>query len=356
MGGKLRSTRWKLALNIITIVALVALAYAVRDQLADTLSNFRKVNLWVLLLMIPLQVGNYYFQGKLYQGLFRLLGDRFRTRSMVRMALELAFVNTVFPSGGVSGFSYISIRLKDERVSAGKATLVQMMRFILIFIAFQAMLFTGLLALAIGGQASDVAILVAGSLATLLLTGTLLMGYVIGGKQRINAFFTFITRVLNRIIHVVRRKNPETISIKKAEAAFTELHENFMQLRRNLRTLRWPLLFALLACLTEVATIYIVYVAFGEWVNPGAVIIAYAVANFAGLISILPGGVGVYEALMTGVLTASGVPAAISLPVTVMYRVLNMLIQLAPGYWFYHRALHSEPIAYEDDVVVQKKD
>lgn len=356
MTEKLRSRRWKMALNIITILALIGLAYAVRDQLAATLKNFRKVDLWALVLVLPLQAGNYFFQGKLYQALFRLLGDRFRTRSMVRMALELAFVNTVFPSGGVSGFSYINIRLRDEQVSTAKATFVQMMRFILIFVGFQAFLFIGLLALAVGGQANDVAILVAGSLATLLLSGTLLLAFVIGSKQRINAFFTFVTRLLNRLIHIFRPSHPETISVDKAKVAFTELHEHYMQLRNDLQTLRWPLLYAFLASMTEVATIYVVYIAFGEWVNPGAVIIAYAVANFAGLVSILPGGVGVYEALMTGVLTAGGIPAAISLPVTVMYRVLNMLIQLIPGYWFYHRALHAEPIAYEsNDQSIQKE-
>jgi uncharacterized protein (TIRG00374 family) len=88
-------------------------------------------------------------------------------------------------------------------------------------------------------------------------------------------------------------------------------------------------------------------VAFGEWVNFGAVILAYAVANFAGLVSVLPGGVGIYEGLMTLVLVASGVPSRLSLPVTVMYRVVNTLVQLPPGYYFYHKTLHGkkEPAA-----------
>lgn len=349
MTGKLRTRRWKMAINLVTVLALAGLAYAVRDQLQDTLSNFLKVNLAVLVLVIPLQASNYFCQGKLYQSLFRVLGDRFRTRSMFRMALELAFVNTVFPSGGVSGFSYISLRLRGENVSTGKATLVQMMRFILIFVAFQVLLFIGLLALAIGGQANDVAILVAGSLATLLFVGTFLMAYVIGSRDRINSFFTIITRGLNWLIHLFRRGHPETISIIRVKGAFTELHEHYMHLRSNLKALFRPLQYALLSSLTEVLTIYVVYVAFGEWVNPGAIIIAYAVANFAGIVAILPGGVGVYEALMTAVLAAGGISPAISLPVTVMYRVLNMLIQIIPGYWFYHRALHAEPIYLEDD-------
>jgi uncharacterized protein (TIRG00374 family) len=87
-----------------------------------------------------------------------------------------------------------------------------------------------------------------------------------------------------------------------------------------------------------------VYIAFGHLVNFGAVILAYAVANFAGLVSILPGGIGIYEGLMTLVLAAAGIPSRLSLPVTVMYRVLNMLVQLPPGYYLYHKALHTPKV------------
>lgn len=103
-----------------------------------------------------------------------------------------------------------------------------------------------------------------------------------------------------------------------------------------------PLLYALLANLTEVAAVYVVYIAFGKFVNPGAVILGYAVANFAGLVSVLPGGVGVYEGLMTAVQSAGGIPAALSLPVTIMYRVVNMSAQLPIGYCFYQKALRTQ--------------
>src|SRR3990167_11072226 len=95
----------------------------------------------------------------------------------------------------------------------------------------------------------------------------------------------------------------------------------------------------MVANITEIAKLYVVYVAFGEFVNVGAVILAYSVANFAGLISVLPAGIGIYEALMTGVLVATGIPAALSIPVTIMYLVLSMAIQLIPGYYYYHRAI-----------------
>jgi uncharacterized protein (TIRG00374 family) len=92
--------------------------------------------------------------------------------------------------------------------------------------------------------------------------------------------------------------------------------------------------------MTEVLVIYSVYLAFGETVNIGAIILAFAVANFAGLVSVVPGGYGIYEGLMTAVLATAGISPALSIPVTVTYRVLNTLLQIPPGYVLYQRAIH----------------
>lgn len=343
MTDTLRSKRWKQAITIVTLLALFGFAYALRTQILETFQNLKNINLWIIILIIPLEVLNYHAQAKLYQDVLRLLGQKISYRTLYRVSLEMNFVNNVFPSAGVSGFSYFSLRLKPKGVSAAQATLVQMMKFILIFVAFQVMLFIGLLALAIDGRASGLLILVAGSLATLLLVGTLLLGYIVGSKERIDSFFVFAAKVVNRLIHIVRPKHPETINIGRAREVFRELHENYLHLKNHTNKMRRPLLYALSANLTEVLVIYMVYVAFGQLVNPGAIIIAYAVANFAGLVSVLPGGVGIYEALMTGVLAAGGISPALSLPVTVMYRVLNMGLQLPPGYILYQRALHHPP-------------
>ncbi len=344
MTEKIRKSRWKLIVTWVTLVAMVLLLIALRQQIFDTVGRLRDVNIFFVLLIIPLEALNHYADARVYQDLFRILGDRFRFKSMYRLSLELNFVNTVFPSGGVSGFSYIGVRMREEQVSGAKASLVQMMRFVLLFISFQILLFVGLLLLAIGGDASDLVILIAGSLTTLLFVATVAITFIIGSKQRINSFFTFITRFINRIIHLVRRSNPETINIKRAQQVFGELHEHYMEIRRNLDVLKKPLIYALLGNLTEISCIYVVYLAFGHVVNPGAIILGYAIANFAGLLSVLPGGVGIYEALMTAVLAAGGIPASLSLPVTIMYRVVNMSVQLPPGWYFYHRALNDEPI------------
>ncbi|GAC1498945.1 MAG: YbhN family protein [Candidatus Saccharimonadales bacterium] len=339
------SRRWKLILNLFTVGALLILAYALRHQLGNTISNLGKVNGWALLLIVPIEMLNYHAQAKLYQGLFGLVGNKLSYKFLIKTSVELNFVNHVFPSGGVTGMSYFSLKLRSgEELTGGKATLIHVIKLGLTLLSFELLIIFGLFALSIMGRVSNITILVAATLSTLLVVGTAGFVYIVGSKQRINIFFTNVTIILNRIIQIVRPKHPETINISRARKLFEDFHHNYKEIKANYKHLRKPYFYALLANITEVLALYIVYVAFGHLVNIGAVILAYAVANFAGLVSVLPGGVGIYEALMTGVLASAGVSAAISLPVTVMYRVVNTLIQIPPGYYLYQRTLRSNKL------------
>lgn len=332
--------RWKLIVNIITMVALVVLVFAIRHQLGSTIDNLKHVHAWALLLIIPIEALNYHAQARLYQRLFAIVGNKLPYKFLYRTSLELNFVNHVFPSGGVTGISYFTLRLrKGSEITSGKASLVHLMKIALYVLSFELLLVFGLVCLAVMGRVNNLVILVASSLSTLLLVGTAAFAYIVGSRSRIESFFTGVTKLLNRLIKIVRPKFPETINIKRARKMFDDFHNSYSEIQRHYSDLKMPFLYAFIADLTEVGAIYVVYIAFGKLVNIGAVILAYGIANFAGLIAVTPGGVGVYEALMTGVMASTGVAAAISLPVTIMYRILNTLLQIPPGYYFYQKAL-----------------
>jgi uncharacterized protein (TIRG00374 family) len=340
--------RWKLLLNVLTIAALIILVYAVRHQLAATINNFSNVDVAILLLILPIEWINYHAQAKLYQGLFAIVGNKLSYSFLFKASLELNFINNIFPSGGVSGISYFGVRMRSKDLTGGRATLVHIMKLVLLFVSFEVLLIVGLLCLALGGHVSDLVIFFAATLSTLMVVGTFGFVLIIGHEGRIKATFSFVTRILNWLVHLVLPKYTEVISMEQAKTLVEELHHNYKLIESHYHELKIPFVWSLIANISEVGAVYIVYIAFGHWVNPGAVILAYGIANFAGLVSVLPGGVGIYEALMTAVLAATGVRAALSLPVTVMYRVVNMLIQLPPGYVYYHRTLQGTPTVNGD--------
>ncbi len=336
---------WKLILNIATIVALIILIYAIRHQLGSTIKNITHVNGWALFLIIPVEIIDYHAQAKMYQHLFAIVGDKLAYGYLYARALELNLINHLFPSGGVTGISYFGVRVSGQNdITGARATLIQLMKLVLTFISFEVLLILAVFDLAVVGRVNELTILVAGALSTLLVVLTFLFAYVVGSRQRINSFFGGLTRAINYLIHKIFKKNPETINMASAKKVFDDFHENYHLLLSHWKELRAPFFDALLANLAEIMAIYVVFLAFGKVINPGAVVLAYGVANFAGLVSVLPGGIGIYEALMVGVLTISGVPARISLPAIIMYRVVNTIIQLPPGYYFYHKSVNSGEI------------
>ncbi|HSX18289.1 MAG TPA: lysylphosphatidylglycerol synthase transmembrane domain-containing protein [Candidatus Saccharimonadales bacterium] len=337
----LRQSRWKLILTIVSFVALAILVYTLRRQIVDVIKNLGRVNTAALLLIIPLEVLNYDSYARLYRHFFAILEEKVAYWPMFRLTLELNFVNHILPSGGVSGISYFALRMRSLGVSGAKSTLAQVMKLFLLYLSFQPLLVLGVFFLALRGHTNNLIIAVASSIVTLLIVGTFIVIYIIESRSRINTFLTFITRLLNKTIHLVRPKHPETFQIDNAQKVFSELHDNYQILKNRWRELKMPFLYMLIANITEIAAIYAVYIAFGRLVNIGAVILAYCVANVAGLVSVLPAGIGIYEGLMTAVLVATGIPAEVSIPVTLMYRVINMFIQLTPGYFFYQKALHN---------------
>lgn len=336
---------WRLILNIATILALGLFLFFIKDQIVETFQNISRIHWWVIIIIILLQLWNYDAQTRMYRSLFTIVGNKFKYKPMFITSLELNFINNVFPSGGVSGISYFGARLRSRNVTAGKATLVQIMKLLLLYLSFEVLLVVALFMLAAEGQINSLVLLVTASVSTTLILGTMLFAYILGSKQRVNKFFNFLKRWTNKTVRrVTRNPHRPQIEMERVHFLMSELHENFKTIRSRKGELKMPLVHALFANLTEIMCIYVIYLAFGVSINFGAIILAYSVANIAGAVSVLPGGVGIYEALMTTVLVAAGVPVALSLPVTIMYRVLTAAIQLPPGYYFYHKAVNRKGV------------
>ncbi len=331
--------RLKLWINIITFAAIVLVVIFARHDIVQAFQKMQQLNLWVLALMIPGQFFAFYAVAKVYDSFFKATGSPLPLKTLLPAVVELNFVNHIFPSAGVSGFSYLTMRLRRDDVSTAKAALAQLTRFILAFVTFIGLLLVALVLLALQDQVNRFVILLSAALTFTILFGTLAVAYIIGSEYRIRDFTQGLTRLLNRLIHLFRRSHPETINLGRVERTFTELHRDYQLLRQDFGKMKPAVWWALVANVAEVAVIYVAFVAHGEWINPGALIIAYAVATIAGLVAILPGGLGVYEPLMAAVLVSSGVPSGIALSATLVSRVVALVLALGTGYILYQRAV-----------------
>ena len=352
-------SKLKIVINIIAVLALGYLIYISHDEIQNAFFELKNVTWWLLLLQIPVQLLSYAAVAHLYYSYFHNTGNlgKLRLREMYKISLELNFVNSIFPTGGAMGFSYLGLRLRSFGINFASSTLAQSLRFVLTFISFLIILGLGLFILAINGEASNLIMLIGGSVFFMVFFGTFLFVFLINSKRRINEFVAWLPKAINMIFRTIHYKsNKELIDIAKVERVLEEIHFGYVKLRQTPGALKKPFLYALLLNFLELLTIYLVFLAFGEAVNPGAVILGYAIANFAGLVSILPGGIGAYEALMVQGLVLSGVKELLAISVTLVYRVFNLLIFIPVGLVLYQIALHRNKASFDVNKSTEPKD
>ena len=361
-------SKLKLVVNVVAILALLWLIFISRHSIGEAFTEIPELIWWLLILQIPIQFASYAAVGHFYYSYFcntKTVG-KLTLKEMYKISLELNFINSIFPSGGVSGFSYLSLRLRPFKINVATTTLAQSLRFALTFLSFLVILGVGLLLLAIDGQPEYLQTdeqpinylipLLSGAIFTLTVVGTGIFVFLISSERRIKEFVAWLPKAMNQMAKWLHfRAGKELINITRAERVLGEIHAGYLQLRNNLKALKKPFLYALAINFFELLTIYVVFLAHETVVNPGAVILAYAVANFAGLIAIIPGGIGLYEGLMAILFIQLGVDEGVAWSATLVYRVLNILIFIPPGAFLYHLAVNRQTTSVTQTVTDTKK-
>lgn len=325
-------------LTLITLVLLAVVVYFGWGEIVQAWNLLGKVNVWILLLLIPMQFFSYYATGGMIFSYLRSKGNLHGTSrwQMTRIALELNFVNHILPSGGAAGFSYLSWVLRRHGVGVGRSTMSQVIRFVLTFVTFVILLVISVIALAADHNINRTILLLCSGLAVFAIGGTVFTIYIINNKARLLRFSAWLTRTVNKIVLVVSRGKKKN-SIKKAVISnfFEELHQDYVEIRQDKKILTKPFLWALFANIADVALLFIAFWALGTIVNPAALLIALGLSSIASFVTLTPGGAGVYETIFIAFLATTGVPADVAIAGTLLARVTLVLGTILFGYVFY---------------------
>jgi len=329
-------------ISVATITLLVIVLFFSRHEIATAWHTLGSVNIWILLLLFPLQLVAYYAAA---QTLFVYLRSKNKIPSLsrwnlMRMALEMNFVNHALPSGGVSGISYMTWRFGQYGVNAGRATAAQGVRYAAGFAASIVVIAISVIAVTIDGNVNRWIILVSAGLVTIMLLGIIGIPYLISNKHRVDRFSAWLANVVNRLVRkLTRGKKRVVLKEDKLRTFFEEMHKDYMELRHDWRVLIKPFLWALLFTIAEASLFYATFLALGEVVNPAPIVIAYILASIAGFIVVTPGGTGVYEAIMVTFLAVAGVNSGVAIAGILLTRIIILLTTIGLGYIFYQHAI-----------------
>lgn len=324
--------------TIITLVLLTIVMIAAWPEIVKAWELMGQVDLWILLLLIPVQFLSYYATGGIMFSYLRAKGNLEDVShwSTTRLALELNFVNHILPSGGAAGFSYLAWVLKKHKVSVARSTMAQLIRFAMTFMSFVVLLVAAMIVLAFRHQINSVTVIV-GLILVVAAIGAAWGGiWLIKSKRRMQRFSAWISKTANRIVSFVTRgRKTDVVSHEVVLDFFEGLHDDYLAIRRERKILIKPFIWAVIANALDVALIWIAFWALGYPLDAAVLFIGFGLASIVAAVAVTPGGAGVYEAIMVAFLAASGVTPNVAIAGTLLARVVLLAGTILFGYVFY---------------------
>ncbi len=332
-----RRSKWQWFFIGLALLGFLIILYTGRSVIADTIEILKSVDIRILVILPLLQFAAYLFIAGYYKSALSIFDHKVSFLRAYGTVVSLYFVEQVLPSGGVSGMSYIAYALRTV-ASVGLTTIVQISRYLLNYAAYLLIVPIGLVFLIRDQEISDTALWLGIALFTGLLAGAALIRYLLDAQNHIDKFVRLVSGFVNNVAKKFFKKE-ELIKADALKKNLKEFHVGASGLLNNRSQILRPYLFMIGAATVQLTIVYLSYVAVGETLNPGIVIVAFTFANIIGAISIIPGDVGVHEAAMIFVLSSAGVDTAVAISGTLLYRVFNKLIVLPIGFFVYTQYL-----------------
>ncbi len=332
----------KSIISWVTLALVALILFLSRHELLKALELMETVNPLVLLLLVPLMLFTFYAAGEIMFTYLSAKGGIKPTKwyERARMALELNFVNHTLPSGGVSGISYMTWRLGKLGVSPGRAASAQVVRYVAGFIASAILIAISVVAVTLDGNINRGIILVSSAIVTFMIFSTIALIYLVSSRKRMERFADWSSKGINKVTRkMTRGKKRVLVREKKIFEFFEDIHDDYLELRRDYRVLVYPVLWATAFTAADALLFWITFTALGTPVNPAPLLIAYVLASVAGFIVVTPGGAGAYEAIMVAFLATAGIASGAAIAGIVLTRVIILIVTIAFGYLFYQNAL-----------------
>jgi uncharacterized protein (TIRG00374 family) len=325
-------------ISIVTIALIGLVVFLAWPEIYKAFLLLGKVNIFILFIMVPVQLLSYFAAGEIMFSYLREKGHLKNTKpiQMTRLSLELNFVNHVLPSGGIAGVSYLAWRLKSHGVTAGRATMAQIIDLVVSFLSFTSIMIFALIWIIIDNNINRTAILLAVIIVIASIAVALLTLYFVSSAKRLEKLGRWASHAANFIVKKVTFGKKKSIVKEETVMSFLgDIHEDYIDIKNNLTILKKPFYWSFVVNIADAFLFYIAFMSFGVYLDPAALFIAFGLAQTIGSLFMTPGGTGAFEMIMITFLVSSGVKADIAIAGTILARVILVLGTIIFGYIFY---------------------
>ncbi len=312
--GILKVPRMTLVLSVIVLISLIVFVYLHVGDARRFIDVLERTEPQWLILVVVLQVNTYVCIGLIWNRILRSAGHRIHLRELTRLSVEKLSIDQLIPAVGISGNIAVyqaMKRLGVPQVLAMEAILINLLGRYIAF-AMAAIVAVGLL-----WAWHDI---------TPVLLGLLALFAVV---------LIIVPMVILWMLAHQSRPLPRWMKKLKPLVATKELVDAVSPQR----VYSWPLLsfatvFNLIVFLLDSGTLWAVLHSVGLQSGYLLAYVALVMASVAATLSLLPGGIGGFEAGCVAMLTMMGVPVETALTGTILLRGITLWLPLIPGLLF----------------------
>jgi uncharacterized protein (TIRG00374 family) len=219
--------------------------------------------------------------------------------------------------------------------------MAQLIRYATMFIVFVIMIVVSVVVLMFDQKFSRPVEIISVAFVLATIISSVLAIYFVSNRKRLVVFSSWLTRTVNKTVaRISFGKNKKLLKLQKVEEFFTDIHQDYIEIKNDKKILIRPFLWSLISNICDVSLVFIAFLALGAFVNPATLIVACGISSFAAIFAATPGGSGVYEAIMIAFLASAGITPDVAIAGTLLARATVLAGTIIFGFIFYQLTIH----------------
>ncbi len=313
---------------LLIVVAILAVTFLVgnADLIQDFINTLGTGAIVPLVIAVVLMIFRHLTQAASYDAAFEAAGFKTGFWHNVILIFSLVFINTFCLFSGATGLAFIIDDAHRKGADLGTATSGGLLSQIGFFAAVFVISIIGTIAMILTDSLNSVILIGFAALAAVLFgqTAFFIIGYYKPGVLR--ALLTFVEKIANKVLGIFKRGMRENWGVSTADSFI----DSAVILAHNPMGIAITIAWASLSAILNMACLVAIGFAFGyDQIAP--LVAAFSVAVVSIMLSPTPQGIGVTEAAIAVVLTASGSSLTTAAAIALVYRGIMLWIPFCIG-------------------------
>jgi uncharacterized protein (TIRG00374 family) len=307
---------WLSGILLLVVVGIVVARRGEELRFADLLKHAHPG--WLLLALL-LQIGTYACAAGAWHRVLSRQHIRTSLWQLIPLGLAKLFMDQVVPSAGLSGTLLVVGALKRRGVPDGASVSAVVVGLLGFHLAYGLALVTALVLLALSGDLSR-------RMLSLAILATFLIGAMV-------VVLLWLARGRRGPVRALLMRIPGLKGFLQElrDAPKEALHDKMLLLQTTL------LQFGIFAL--DAATLGVCLAALGATASVTGVFAALVIASLVATITLIPSGLGTFDATMLAMLRLVGVSTTHGVGAVLLFRGFTLMLPLLPGVWLARREM-----------------